>query len=304
MDQVRVIFLGTSAGTPTTTRNMAAVALVFDGRALLFDCGEGTQYRLQIAPLRASAIEAIFITHLHGDHLFGLPGLLASMGLQGRTAPLTVFAPRGLASFLRAVPYPGIPYELRIAEVRAAGEVCAADGYRVVAAAVDHSAPCFAYCVVEDERPGRFDIDAARALGVPAGPLLGRLQRGETVTLDDGVVVTPSQVVGPPRAGRRIVYCTDTRPCASAVELARGADVLIHESTYSAELAEEARDRHHSTSIEAAQVAREAGARRLILTHFSPRYEDVTPLVEEARTVFPATEAAADLACFEVPRSV
>jgi ribonuclease Z len=303
VDQIRIVFLGTSAGTPTPQRNMAAVAIVLDGRVLLFDCGEGTQYRLQIAPVRASAIEAIFLTHLHGDHLFGLPGLLASLGLQGRTLPLTVYAPRGLASFLRGVPYPGIPYELRVAEV-AAGEVLRADGFRIVAAPVVHHAPCFAYGLIEDDRAGRFDIARARELGVPHGPLLGRLQRGHDVTLPDGRVVASSEVLGPARPGRRVVYCTDTRPCPAAIELARGADVLIHESTYAAALAQEARERDHATSVEAAEVAREAGVQRLILTHFSPRYEDVAPLVAEARTIFPATEAAADLACFDVPRSV
>jgi ribonuclease Z len=302
VQDLRIVFLGTSAGTPTPERNMAAVAMAFDGRALLFDCGEGTQYRLQIAPLRAGAIEAIFITHLHGDHLFGLPGLLASLGMNGRSTPLHVYGPAGLLPFLQAVPYPGIPYPLHVAEVSGAGEVHRGDGYRVLAAPVEHSAPCFAFCLVEDDQPGRFDLSRAAELGVPPGPMFGELQRGASVTLPDGRVVASSDVLGPTRGGRRIVYCTDTRPCAAAAELARGADVLIHEATYDLALATEAKERFHATAAEAAEVAKAAGVRQLILTHFSPRYTDIGPLVEEARAVFAETEAAADLACVAVER--
>jgi ribonuclease Z len=297
MDQVRIVFLGTSAGMPSRSRNVASVAVVMDGRVLLFDCGEGTQQQLMRAEqVRSGGIEAIFITHLHGDHLFGLPGLLSSLGLGGRRDPLTVYGPRGLAAYLKAIPYFGIAYELTVIEIEA-GEVRRGNGYRVHAAPVVHHAPCFAYRVDEDERPGKFDADKARTLGIPPGPLFGALQRGEDV---DGV--RSSDVVGPSRPGRSVVYCTDTRPCESAVLLARGANVLIHESTYDATLSAEAKARDHSTAAEAATVARDAEVERLILTHISPRYESSDALVGEARAIFPSTEAASDFAAFDVPR--
>lgn len=297
MDQVRIVFLGTSAGMPSRSRNVASVAVVMDGHVLLFDCGEGTQQQLMRAEqVRSGGIEAIFITHLHGDHLFGLPGLLSSLGLGGRRDPLTVYGPRGLAAYLKSIPYFGMAYELTVIEIEA-GEVRRGDGYRVHAAPVVHHAPCFAYRVDEDERPGKFDADKARALGVPPGPAFGALQRGEDV---DGV--RSADVVGPSRPGRSVVYCTDTRPCDSAVVLSRGANVLIHESTYDATLSAEAKARDHSTAAEAATIARDADVERLILTHISPRYETSDVLVSEARAVFPNTEAASDFAVFDVPR--
>lgn len=296
MDQIRIHFLGTSAGMPSRARNVAAVAVVMDGRVLLFDCGEGTQQQLLRSDVRSGGIEAIFITHLHGDHVFGLPGLLSSLGLGGRREPLIVYGPPGISTYLRATPYLNLAYELSVIEIEA-GEVRRGIGYRVRCAPVIHHATCFAYRVDEDERPGRFDAAKARALGVPSGPAFGALQRGEDVGN-----VRSADVVGPSRPGRSIVYCTDTRPCASAIELARGADVLIHESTYDASMSAEAKARDHSTATEAATVARDAGVGRLILTHISPRYESADVLISEARIVFPPTEAASDFACFEVPR--
>jgi ribonuclease Z len=297
MDQMRIVFLGTSAGMPSRTRNVASVAVVMDGRVLLFDCGEGTQQQLMRAEhVRSGGIEAIFITHLHGDHLFGLPGLLGSLGLGGRRDPLTVYGPPGIAAYLKAIPYFFLAFELSVIEIEA-GEVRRGDGYRVRCAPVIHHAPCFAYRVDEDDRPGKFDAARARALGVPPGPMFGALQRGEDVA-----GIRSADVVGPSRPGRSIVYCTDTRPCGAAIELARDANVLIHESTYDATLSAEAAARDHSTASEAATVAREASAGRLILTHISPRYDSAELLVEEARTIFPATEAASDYACFDVPR--
>jgi ribonuclease Z len=301
VDNIRVTFLGTGAGVPTAARNVASLAFVLDGRTLLFDCGEGTQHQLFRSTVKPGSIDALFITHLHGDHLFGLPGLLASLGMQARTRPLTVYGPRGLHAFLAAVPYLGTPYEVHVAEIAGAGEVLRGDGYRVLAAPLEHRVECFGFAVVEDELPGTFDVERARALGVPAGPLFGQLQRGQAVTIGERVV-EPNEVLGAPRAGRRIVYCTDTIRCAAAVELARDADLLIHEATYDSSMATEARERGHATSTEAADVAREAGAKRLVLTHLSSRYIDAAPLLTEARDVFAETELAEDFATFEVPR--
>ncbi|HUP48051.1 MAG TPA: ribonuclease Z [Thermoanaerobaculia bacterium] len=301
MDQIRVVFLGTSGGSPSSERNLASLAVVFDGRVILLDCGEGTQYRLLQGPVSSGRIEAIFITHLHGDHLYGLPGLLATLGLNGRTDPLAVFGPAGIEPYLRGIFETSrlrLRYDLSIREC-GEGEIADLGGLRVVAARLEHSVECLGFALVEDDHPGRFDLERARSLGIPAGPLYGRLQRGEDVEID-GRPIRSSEVVGPRRRGRRIVYCTDTRPCDGAVGLAREADVLIHEATFGSDMAAEARERFHSTAAEAAEVARRAAAGRLIITHFSPRYRDVTPLVEEARGVFPATEAAADLTEFAV----
>jgi ribonuclease Z len=301
VDQVRVTFLGTGAGVPTPQRNVACVAVVLDGRTLLFDCGEATQHQLFRSTVKPGSIDALFVTHLHGDHLFGLPGLLASLGMQARTRPLTVYGPRGLHAFLTAVPYLGTPYEVQVVEIAGAGEVLRGDGFRVTAAPLKHRIECFGFAVIEDDLPGTFDVERAQALGVPAGPLFGRLQRGEAVTVGEQTI-QPHEVLGAPRAGRRIVYCTDTIRCASTVELARGADLLIHEATYDGSLAIEARARGHSTSIEAAEVAIEAGVKQLVLTHLSSRYTDGTPLLAEARGVFANTALAEDLATFDVPR--
>ena len=298
MQDLRITFLGTSAGMPTRDRNVASVAVLMDGRALLFDCGEGTQHQLMRSAVRFGAIEAIFLTHLHGDHLFGLPGLLASMSLNAREKPLALYGPPGTAAFMRALPLYRTSFDVEIHEI-GEGRVRCDDGYSVDAAPLVHSAPCFTFRIVEDDRPGEFDVARARELGIEPGPMYGRLQRGETVGS-----VKPSDVLGPTRPGRRIVYCTDTRPCDAAIELARGADVLIHEATYASDMASEAVARFHSTAAEAAAVARDAGVRQLILTHISPRYTEPSALLAEARQVFAQTELAEDFACFDVVRSV
>ncbi len=287
MQDLRIVFLGTSAGTPSRERNVAAVAMVLDGTVLLFDCGEGTQHQLLRAPVRSGAIEAIFLTHLHGDHVYGLPGLLASMSMNGRERPLDLIGPEGTREYLEAT--------LRTTQhnpifpVRISSPPYRGEGFSVVAAPVEHTLPCFAYCLIEDDRPGTFDPERARALGIPEGPQWGELQRAHD-----------PRVTGPSRRGRRIVYCTDTRPCAAAEELSRNAGVLIHEATYGDDMRVEAHDRFHATAAEAARVAAGAGVSRLILTHFSTRYRDVAPLLEEARAVFPNTEAASDFAEFVV----
>ena len=305
MNQVRLVFLGTSAGTPSRQRNLPAVALVMDGRALLFDCGEGTQQQVLRSSVRAGAIEAIFISHMHGDHLYGLPGLLATMSLHGRSEPLAVYGPPRVAQYLRGVyeaSYAHTSFDVTMHAVDD-GAAIARDGYDVHARLLDHTAPCLGFCVVEHDRPGAFDIDRARDFGVPPGPLFSKLQRGIDVTLADGRTVRSIDVVGPPRAGRRIAYCTDTRPCRAAAELARGAHVLVHEATYGDDMAGEAGERGHSTASEAARVAADAGVERLILTHISPRYGDVAPLLAEARSIFAKTDVAGDFVEIDVPRA-
>ncbi len=287
MQDLRVVFLGTSAGMPSRERNVAAVAVVLDGTTLLFDCGEGTQQQLLRAPVRMGTIDAIFLTHLHGDHVYGLPGLLATMSMNNRARPLDLVGPPGTREYLegalRTSNHNPI-FDIRVSEPPYRG-----DGFQVVAATLEHSVTCFGYCVIEDDKPGTFDPEKARALGIPPGPEWGELQRA-----------ADPRVTGEPRRGRRVVYCTDTRVCAASVELAKNADVLIHEATYGNDLAAEAEERFHATAAGAASVARDANVNRLILTHFSTRYRDVAPLVEEARGVFANSEAAADFAEFTV----
>lgn len=281
MQDLRIVFLGTSSGTPSRERNVSSVAMILDGTVLLFDCGEGTQHQLLRAPVRAGSIEAIFITHLHGDHVYGLPGLLATLSMNGRERPLDLVGPDGLGDYLQCVL--ATTHHNPVFPLRVSAPPYRGDGFTIVAAPLDHSIPSLGYCLIEDDRAGVFDADRARALGIPEGPQWRELQQAHD-----------PRVTGPARRGRRVAYCTDTRPCAAAVELARGVDVLIHESTYAEEMREEADARLHSTAAGAARVAAEAGVSRLILTHFSTRYRDVTPLVEEARGVFANSEAASD----------
>lgn len=302
MDQIRIVFLGTSAGAPTRTRNVACVGVVLDGRALLFDCGEGTQQQLLRGPIRLGALEGIFLTHLHGDHLYGLPGLIATLGMYGRITPLDVYGPSGTIAYFDAVrrtSYFNPAFDVTVRDV-GEGLVCRGPDYRVEAAPLEHSVECLGYALIEDDRPGTFDLARARALEIPEGPLFGRLQRGEDITLPDGRTIHPNDVLGPTRPGRRIVYCTDTRPCDAAVTLGAHADVLIHESTYADDMATEAVDRYHATAREAAGIAARANARHLILTHISGRYRDTTKLLAEARSVFPSTTIASDFAEHEV----
>jgi ribonuclease Z len=304
MDQMRILFLGTSAGAPTRERNVACVGVVMDGVTLLFDCGEGTQQQLLRSSIRLGAIDVLFLTHLHGDHLYGLPGLISTLGLYGRTAPLEVYGPKGLAAYFEAVrttTYFNPAFDVTLREVRQ-GVVHRGDGYRIEALPLVHAVECLGYAVIEDDRRGLFDVDRARELGVPEGPAFGRLQRGDDVTLPDGRIVKSHDVVGPTRPGRRIVYCTDTRPCDAAVTLAGGADILIHESTYADDMAAEAHERWHATARDAATIATRANARRLILTHISGRYRDTDAHLAEARSVFAETVVATDFYEEEVPR--
>lgn len=299
---IRVVFLGTAASRPTVGRNVSAVVMQRLGETLLFDCGEGTQ-RQMMRYGTGFAVHDIFFSHMHADHLLGLPGLLRTMGLQGREEPMHLYCAVGEAGIVDTAVHLGVervPYPVEIHELEA-GQRVERDGYDIVPFATRHGRHSLGYALAEHDRLGRFDLDRARELGVPEGPLFGRLHRGETVEVD-GRSIAPDQVVGPPRPGRRIVYTGDTRPSATTVEHARNADLLIHEATFAEEEAARARETEHSTAREAARVAREAGARRLILTHISPRYGvDPSTLEQEARAVFPGTVVARDGLELEIP---
>lgn len=301
---MKVVMLGTSSGTPTKERNVSSLAIFINGHWILCDCGEGTQYRLLRAPVRMGQLEVICLTHMHGDHIFGLPGLLATLSMQHRAEPLQIYGPKGIKEFIQnalKLSSTRLIYGLKITEV-SAGLVHKGDGYSISCLPLDHQVTDYGYAITEDDRPGKFDLDQAKALGIPPGPLYGKLQRGEDVTLSDGRLIESSAIVGPIRKGRRVAYCTDTRPCANSVALAQGASLLIHEATYTQDMVQEAQERGHSTAAQAATIAQQAQPDRLLITHFSPRYLDAYELLSEARQIFPATDAARDFTEIEIPQ--
>ena len=297
-----LVFLGTSASMPTAQRAPAALLLRRGGERLLFDCAEGTQRQLQRSSVGLPDLEEIFLTHLHGDHFLGLPGMLKTFALRGRDeVGLTVYGPSGVKDLFRSLrPFLGrLPYPLTVVEV-APGEELARGDYRIATFAVDHGVSAVGYAIVEDERPGRFDVAAADALGVPAGRERGQLQGGEAITLADGTVVAPEAVLGPSRPGRKVVLTGDTAPAPSVVQAAYRADLLVHEATFAAEEKERARETLHSTAADAAEVARLAEVKLLALTHVSTRYFG-SELAREAREIFPETVVPRDFDIVEVP---
>jgi ribonuclease Z len=296
--------LGTSASRPTIERNVASLAIHREGETLMFDCGEGTQRQMMRWGV-SFALEDIFFTHMHTDHLLGVIGLMRTMALQGRTELLRLWGPRGAARVLKRAEGLGFErtsFPVEIAELEA-GQSVARTGYAINVFAVDHrGAASLGFALVEEDRKGRFNPDLARELGIPEGPLWGQIHRGKPITLDDGRVIEASVLVGPQRPGRTVVITGDTRPCATTIEAARGADLLIHESTFGDEEAERAVEPGHPPAREAAQVAREAGVRRLVLTHFSARYSrDAGELEREARSVFSETLIGRDGTEIDVP---
>jgi ribonuclease Z len=280
---------------------VAGLVVTREGESLLFECGEGTQ-RQMMRYGASFALRDIYFSHYHADHYLGLIGLLRTLGLQGHGTPVRIFGPRGGRRVLgTALSLERPAFEVEVLEVEP-GAALTRDGYVLHPFAVDHGGGALGWALIERERLGRFDPDAARAAGVPEGPLWGRLQRGEAVALPDGRVVPPAGIVGPVRPGRKVVYSGDTRPCAATIELAQGADLLVHEATFGEEEADRARETQHATAREAAQVAKMARVRRLVLTHLSARYSrDPSPLLAEAREVFPETVVARDGLAIEVP---
>lgn len=290
---------------------MTSIALQLPqaSRMWLFDCGEGTQHQILRSPLKLSQLERVFITHLHGDHLFGLAGMLASRSLQnGGETPVTLYGPNGLAEYVRAtleISRTRLGYAVSVERVTP-GTIFEDEYARVVCAPMRHGIESYGYAVIEKDRPGHFDVLKAKDLGIPAGPLYGRLKAGELVRLEDGRTFDGAQLTGPPIRGRKVVFCGDTTFHGGAVDLSADADLLIHEATYlgvDVQLADRA---NHSTAAMAAEVARLAGVRRLLLTHFSLRYESegnpsLEDLASEARAIFPNTSLAHDFLTIDVP---
>ena len=287
---LRVTFLGTSGAVPTTDRAPSAIFINREGDGLLFDCGEGTQ-RQMMRFGTGFDMTALFITHLHGDHILGVPGLVQSLSFNGREDPLTIYTPQGtgheIETLLTVGDYsPAFPVE--IVEISAGDIAHEADEYAVHVFETHHRTNAVGYALIEDDRPGRFDRQTAEEeLGIPPGPAYGRLHAGETVELDDGRVIEPEAVVGDPRPGRKVVYTGDTRPVDATAEIAADADLLIHDATFAADNAERARSTAHSTGSEAGEIAARAGAERLALTHISSRYgADPSPIEREAADAF------------------
>ena len=308
---MEITFLGTSSGVPTRSRNVSSVALRLPQRAevWLFDCGEGTQHQLQRSDLKSSQIRRIFITHMHGDHTFGLMGLIASCGLAGSGQPIDIYGPDGLKEYLQTAAkysYMNFGSRLRIHTVKT-GLVYEDDEFSVSCQLLKHRVPAHGYRVTEKDRPGTFNLEKAQALGIPPGPVYGKLKQGQVVTLEDGRMINGKDLCGQLEIGRKVVYCTDTVFCDAAVELAQDADVLIHEATFAHQDSEMAFEKMHSTTTMAAQVALLAGVNQLIMTHFSPRYAPGNPiqledLKQEAQAIFPNTKLAYDFYTYEVPR--
>lgn len=303
MPMLSVTFLGTGAACPSPDRNVTSLAVQREGEVILLDCGEGTQRQMMRYGV-GFAVHEVFFTHYHADHLLGITGLLRTMGLQDRSAPMTLYGPKGAQRILGAAATLGIErnrFPVEIVEVQP-GDRLKRDGYEIAVFPTEHRAGTVGYALVEPPRLGRFNPERARELGIPEGPLWGRLHRGLPVTLPDGREVTAESLVGAPRPGRTVVFSGDSRPCDGLLEASRGADLLVHEATFAHAELERAIETGHSTAVEAAELARAAGVRRLVLTHISQRYSREAPeLLEEARAVFPEVAIARDGLVVEVP---
>ncbi|MGQ9565344.1 MAG: ribonuclease Z [Candidatus Bathyarchaeales archaeon] len=301
---LQVIFLGTAGSVPTTQRALPAVVVKRNGELLIFDCGEGVQRQMVKARVGFHKKTKIFVTHMHGDHVLGLPGLVQTMSLLDRRKELEVFGPVGIKAFLEAIRQTvqfTQTFPISIREISEAGIACEEKEYTVEAVHTNHAISSLAYAFVEKPRPGRFSIEKAQKSGVPEGPLWSRLQHGETVRLPNGKTVKPSDVLGKPRRGRKIVYTGDTRPTKALVKLARDADLLIHDSTFDDKLAERAKEDGHSTPKDAATIAKQARVKRLVLTHISARYKTPDLLLSQARKIFKHVDVAEDFMRINLP---
>lgn len=291
---MEIIFLGTSSAVHSYTRNHPAIILKAFGETMLFDCGEGTQRQLIFAKVSPMKISKIFLSHYHGDHILGLPGLLQSMNFRGREKKLTIYGPKGLYDLedsLFKLGYSKIEFPIEFIEIDSQ-TIESSEDYIIKSQHVNHNVPCLAYSIEELKKP-RFNREKAIELGVPVGPDFGRLHNGEEVEID-GKIIKPEQVLGPPRKGNKITYSGDTTPCSEMVEFARDSTILIHESTYMSEDADKAVENFHSTSADAAKIAKDSNSKELILTHFSTRYTKTDELLKEAKEVFENTKLAKD----------
>ncbi|GEA94655.1 ribonuclease Z [Weissella viridescens] len=303
-------FLGTGASVPARFRNVTSIALrLLDelNSVWLFDVGEGTQIQMLSSSIRPRKIDKIFITHLHGDHIFGLPGLLASRSFQGGDDTMTIYGPKGIKRFVETslqVSQTHLTYPLAFVEIDPVGGVVFEDDKMTVTAKpLDHKILSFGYRIDEHDMVGELQVDKLKALNVPAGPQYGQLKNGNDITLADGTLIKSADVIGPAKKGRSVVILGDTRKTDEAAELAEGADVLVHESTYGKGEGKKARNHYHATSLQAAEIAEKAHVGRLFLTHISARYagKSASALAYQARTIFENTRVVNDFDVFEIP---
>ena len=303
MTQLHIIFLGTGGSWPTVKRNVTSIAIKRGSDITLFDCGEGTQRQFQKSNLSYMQISSIFISHFHGDHFLGLPGLIQTMQLNERTHPLHIYGPKGmkqLGSQLFTLGYFRPSYKIILHEITD-GDTIEFHGYTIRVLKVNHNVPALAYSFEEHLRPGKFNKPHALELGIPEGPLFSKLQRGNTITLKDGTQITPEMVLGPPRNGRKIVISGDTKPLPTMISFSQHADVLIHEATFDSELEDIAADYGHTTAYQAGEIAKKAKVDSLFLVHISPRYLNHKTIEEDARKVFKKSYVPKDFQEVEVP---
>jgi len=303
---MELTFLGTGAGVPSTKRNVSSTALRLDsGEVWLFDCGEATQHQILSSTITLSRLTKIFITHLHGDHIFGLPGLLGSRSFQGGESELKIYGPKGLAHFIdTAVKISGthLRYPLQFVEIEDDFQV-QEQGFTIKVALLEHGIDSFAYRIEEADKTGALNVEKLKSLGVQPGPIYQELKNGDSITLDNGKVVHAGEVVGPPIKGRHLVYCGDSRFNGKTIDFALNADLLIHEATFSAQMASLAYEYYHSTTEEAARIAKTANVKKLLLNHISSRYQeaDIVDLIREARAVFANTDIVEDQMTVHIP---
>jgi ribonuclease Z len=301
---LRIVFLGTGGSVPTPKRGLPAILIQRQNEQLMFDCGEGAQRQIITAKTGFHKKMKVFITHMHGDHVLGLPGLLQTMAMLDRQKKVEVYGPPGITGFLeqlREMVQFALTFPVEICEIRKAGVVCDEKEYLIRATRANHVIPSLAYTFEEKARPGKFYPEKAKSLGVPEGPLWSRLQQGQKVKLKDGRIVEPEQVMGSPRHGRKVTYTGDTRPFKELTKLAKNADLLIHDATLDDGLTARAKEDGHSTPSQAARGAKKAKAKQLVLTHISARYNEANILLEQARKIFKNTVVAEDFMKLEIP---
>jgi len=288
MSQLSILFLGTGGSWPTVKRNVTSVALKRAGEIILFDCGEGTQRQFQKSKLSYMQISKIFITHFHGDHFLGIPGLIQTMQLNDRKEPLDIYGPKGMTQLLQQLLSLGYfkPNYKIIAHEIDEGDTIEFEEYNIEIIRVKHGIPALAYALVEKMRPGKFDKPKALKMGIPEGPLFSKIQQGKTITLEDGRIITSDMILGPPRKGRKIVISGDTKPLDKMITFARNADVLVHEATFDSSLEDVSGEYGHTTAMQAASIAKKADVEKLCLIHISPRYLDDKILENEAKKIF------------------
>lgn len=307
---MNVFFLGTGAGLPAKLRNVTSIALKLleeRGSIWLFDVGEATQHQILHTSIKPRRIEKIFITHLHGDHLYGLPGLLSSRSFQGGTSEVTVYGPQGIQEYIElslSISGTYLKYPLKVIEIDE-GIIFEDKQFRVDARRLDHGISSYGYRVLEKDKPGMLLADKLKEAGILPGPIYKEIKNGGTVGLEDGRVIKSSEFLGTAQKGRVVTILGDTRPCKNAVVLAEGADLLIHEATFAKDEEVLAHDYFHSTTFQAAEIAKQAGAKALCFTHISSRYDrnQWKDLVQEAKLIFPNSEIAEDLKEIHIPYS-